>query len=45
MILGEAPGQNEDETGLPFVGRAGQLLEKILASVRIDTEQDVYITI
>ncbi len=43
MIVGEAPGQNEDETGLPFVGRAGQLLEKILASVKLDTEQDVYI--
>jgi DNA polymerase len=28
MIVGEAPGQNEDETGLPFVGKAGQLLEK-----------------
>lgn len=43
MIIGEAPGQNEDETGLPFVGKAGQLLEKILASVTL-TEQDVYIT-
>ncbi|BAZ37837.1 phage SPO1 DNA polymerase-like protein [Calothrix sp. NIES-4101] len=43
MIVGEAPGQHEDETGLPFVGRSGQLLEKILASVRLDTEQDVYI--
>jgi DNA polymerase len=43
MIIGEAPGQNEDETGLPFVGRAGQLLEKILDSVKIDTEKDVYI--
>ncbi|NJN10937.1 MAG: uracil-DNA glycosylase [Richelia sp. SL_2_1] len=43
MIIGEAPGQNEDETGLPFVGRAGQLLEKILASANIDSEQDVYI--
>lgn len=43
MIIGEAPGQNEDETGLPFVGRAGQLLEKILASVKLDSEQDVYI--
>lgn len=43
MIVGEAPGQNEDETGLPFVGRSGQLLEKILASVRLDTEKDVYI--
>lgn len=43
MVVGEAPGQNEDETGQPFVGRAGQLLEKILASVKLDTTQDVYI--
>jgi len=43
MIIGEAPGQTEDETGLPFVGKAGQLLEKILASVQLDTEKDVYI--
>ncbi|ALF55809.1 DNA polymerase [Nostoc piscinale CENA21] len=43
MIVGEAPGQSEDETGLPFVGRSGQLLEKILASVNLSTEQDVYI--
>ena len=44
MIIGEAPGQNEDETGLPFVGKSGQLLEKILASVKLDTDKDVYIT-
>ncbi|MBN3908524.1 MAG: uracil-DNA glycosylase [Nostoc sp. NMS1] len=43
MVIGEAPGQNEDETGLPFVGRSGQLLEKILASVNLTTEHDVYI--
>jgi len=43
MIIGEGPGQYEDETGLPFVGRAGQLLDKILASVKIDREKDVYI--
>lgn len=43
MIVGEGPGQNEDETGLPFVGKAGQLLEKILASVKLDSEKDVYI--
>ncbi|OUL25117.1 uracil-DNA glycosylase [Nostoc sp. RF31YmG] len=43
MVVGEAPGQNEDETGLPFVGRSGQLLEKILASVSLSTEDDVYI--
>ena len=43
MVIGEGPGQQEDEQGLPFVGRSGQLLEKILASVRLDTEKDVYI--
>lgn len=43
MIIGEGPGQREDETGLPFVGKAGQLLDKILASVNIEKKQDVYI--
>lgn len=43
MIIGEGPGQNEDEQGLPFVGRSGALLEKILASVNFSTERDVYI--
>jgi len=43
MIIGEAPGQTEDETGLPFVGKSGQLLDKILASVNLSTEQDIYI--
>ncbi|MUL38226.1 uracil-DNA glycosylase [Gloeocapsopsis dulcis] len=43
MIIGEAPGQNEDETGLPFVGKAGQLLDKILASVKLDTDKHIYI--
>lgn len=43
MIIGEAPGQNEDETGLPFVGKSGKLLEKILAAVELDIEQDIYI--
>jgi uracil-DNA glycosylase len=43
MIIGEGPGQNEDETGLPFVGKAGQLLDKILAAVQWNSEQDVYI--
>jgi uracil-DNA glycosylase len=43
LIIGEGPGQQEDEQGLPFVGKSGQLLEKILESVRFDTEQDVYI--
>jgi uracil-DNA glycosylase family 4 len=43
MIIGEGPGENEDKTGLPFVGQAGKLLEKILASVNLTTEEDVYI--
>jgi uracil-DNA glycosylase len=43
MIIGEGPGQQEDEQGLPFVGRSGQLLEKILEAVRLDSEKDVYI--
>lgn len=43
MVIGEGPGQNEDEQGLPFVGKAGQLLDRILASVNLDSSQDVYI--
>lgn len=43
MVIGEGPGQQEDETGLPFVGKSGQLLEKILASVELNTERDIYI--
>jgi len=43
MIIGEGPGRQEDEQGLPFVGRSGQLLEKILASVKLDTQNDIYI--
>lgn len=43
MIVGEGPGQNEDEQGLPFVGKSGELLEKILASVKLDSQQDIYI--
>jgi len=42
MIVGEAPGANEDEKGEPFVGAAGQLLTKILAAVDLRRE-DVYI--
>jgi uracil-DNA glycosylase len=43
MIIGEGPGQSEDEQGLPFVGKSGQLLEKILESVHFSSENDVYI--
>lgn len=43
MIIGEAPGGDEDRMGLPFVGAAGQLLDKMLASIGLD-RQHVYIT-
>jgi uracil-DNA glycosylase len=43
VIVGEAPGANEDETGLPFVGAAGGLLTKILESVKLSREE-VFIT-
>ena len=38
VFVGEGPGEDEDESGLAFVGRAGQLLTKVLASVGIDRE-------
>ena len=43
MLVGEAPGANEDEEGLPFVGRAGALLDKMLASIDLDRKK-VYIS-
>lgn len=43
LIIGEAPGEQEDLSGLPFVGKSGQLLDKILESVGFDTSKDVYI--
>ena len=43
MLIGEGPGQQEDETGIPFVGKAGQLLTQILASVGITRPNDIYI--
>jgi uracil-DNA glycosylase family 4 len=43
MLIGEGPGQNEDEQGLPFVGRAGKLLDKFLAEVPL-RRPDVFIT-
>lgn len=44
MIIGEAPGTEEDRQGKPFVGRSGQLLDQILLSVNLDPEHDVFIT-
>ena len=43
VIIGEAPGRDEDKEGEPFVGRAGQLLDKILDAINF-TREDVYIT-
>ena len=43
MIIGEAPGRDEDRVGLPFVGKAGQLLDQMLSSIHLSRE-DVYIT-
>ncbi|MFA6431649.1 MAG: uracil-DNA glycosylase [Candidatus Margulisiibacteriota bacterium] len=43
MLIGEAPGADEDMEGLPFIGRAGQLLTQILAAVGIKRPDDIYI--
>lgn len=43
MVVGEAPGANEDRTGVPFVGQAGKLLDLLLASVGLSRKESVYI--
>ena len=43
MLIGEAPGFYEDKEGKPFVGKAGQLLDKIFESVGLTRKKDVYI--
>lgn len=43
VFIGEAPGKSEDETGLPFVGRAGTLLDELLTSIHMKRE-NIYIT-
>jgi uracil-DNA glycosylase len=43
LVIGEAPGANEDRTGLPFVGPAGKLLDLLLASVGLSRETSVHI--
>ena len=43
MLIGEAPGADEDKTGIPFVGRAGKLLNEFLAKAGIKRENDLYI--
>lgn len=44
MFIGEGPGEQEDIQGEPFVGRAGQLLDKMLYAVDLDRHKNVYIT-
>jgi DNA polymerase len=43
VVVGEAPGANEDRTGLPFVGAAGKLLDLMLASIDLSRRESVYI--
>ena len=43
LFVGEGPGANEDEQGEPFVGRAGQLLDKMLAAVGLSRQHNIYI--
>jgi uracil-DNA glycosylase family 4 len=44
MVVGEAPGAEEDEQGLPFVGAAGRLLTELFEGVALDRKKDVFIT-
>ena len=44
MIVGEAPGQQEDASGEPFVGQAGQLLDQMLAAIGVNRRAEVFIT-
>lgn len=44
MVVGEGPGQQEDEQGLPFVGNSGRLLDKMLAQIGLSRTENLYIT-
>jgi uracil-DNA glycosylase family 4 len=44
MLIGEAPGAEEDRLGKPFVGASGQLLDRMLASVGLSRERDLYVS-
>ncbi len=44
LLVGEAPGPQENVQGVPFVGKAGKMLDKIFEAVELNTEKDVYIT-
>ncbi len=43
MLVGEGPGENEDLQGIPFVGKAGQLLDDMLKIIGLDREKNIYI--
>jgi uracil-DNA glycosylase len=43
MVIGEGPGEEEDKQGLPFVGKSGQLLDKILGAAGFSREENVFI--
>jgi len=43
LLVGEAPGEKEDLEGIPFVGRAGKLLDKILSAISLSRDKGVYI--
>lgn len=44
LFIGEAPGKSEDEQGLPFVGRSGQLLDQYLKAIHLDRQKNIFIT-
>ena len=44
MVIGEAPGAEEDRLGRPFVGRSGQLLDRMLAAIGFDRQENTYIS-
>lgn len=44
LLIGEAPGKEEDEQGKPFVGRSGQLLDRMLATIGLDRKQNLLIS-
>ena len=45
MLIGEGPGENEDLTGEPFVGRAGKLLDDMLKIINLDREKNIYLSL
>lgn len=44
MIVGEGPGKEEDETGRPFIGESGQILDQMIDAIAWDREQELYVT-